>query len=239
MTNGSEGSQSVPPTSNPPITDESPRRDSEGDNAALSSPRGRGSPSPSPPVMGVPGRSAFTRYTRPPPAMGVPGQSAFTRYTRPPPPPPHVVSPGGGFSGEFGAQGVVVGGSGAAAPGVRIGGSPVARKRVREGRGGNSPPAEGAPNRVYCSVCGKMFPTHKALFGHMRSHPERGWRGAHPPPAFRAEEEFLDLHIDRIEVENAAAAAPAPREAEVVQGGEEGQSYGLPDLNNPPPEDSS
>ncbi|KAF5461258.1 hypothetical protein F2P56_021070 [Juglans regia] len=33
-----------------------------------------------------------------------------------------------------------------------------------------------------CYVCGKKFPTTKALFGHMRSHPGRPWRGVVPPP---------------------------------------------------------
>ncbi|KAG2678338.1 hypothetical protein I3760_12G139300 [Carya illinoinensis] len=33
-----------------------------------------------------------------------------------------------------------------------------------------------------CYVCGKKFLTTKALFGHMRSHPGRPWRGVLPPP---------------------------------------------------------
>ncbi|KAF5479142.1 hypothetical protein F2P56_005638 [Juglans regia] len=33
-----------------------------------------------------------------------------------------------------------------------------------------------------CYVCRKKFPTMKALFGHMRSHPGREWRGVLPPP---------------------------------------------------------
>ncbi|XP_077236593.1 C2H2 type zinc finger transcription factor family [Tasmannia lanceolata] len=32
-----------------------------------------------------------------------------------------------------------------------------------------------------CSLCGKTFPSMKSLFGHMRCHPERDWRGIHPP----------------------------------------------------------
>ncbi|XP_055824664.1 zinc finger protein ZAT9-like [Solanum dulcamara] len=32
-----------------------------------------------------------------------------------------------------------------------------------------------------CSMCGKNFPSMKSLFGHMRCHPERAWRGIHPP----------------------------------------------------------
>lgn len=38
-----------------------------------------------------------------------------------------------------------------------------------------------------CSVCGKRFGSWKAVFGHMRSHPDRSWRGVHPPPTFNRE----------------------------------------------------
>ncbi|KAK1430894.1 hypothetical protein QVD17_13997 [Tagetes erecta] len=38
---------------------------------------------------------------------------------------------------------------------------------------------EGKPT---CSQCGKNFPSMKSLFGHMRCHPERVWRGIIPPP---------------------------------------------------------
>ncbi|KAJ6995665.1 hypothetical protein NC653_012498 [Populus alba x Populus x berolinensis] len=31
-----------------------------------------------------------------------------------------------------------------------------------------------------CSTCGRTFASWKAVFGHMRAHPDRGWRGAFP-----------------------------------------------------------
>ncbi|PHT62994.1 hypothetical protein T459_33162 [Capsicum annuum] len=35
--------------------------------------------------------------------------------------------------------------------------------------------------KIICDLCGKDFPSKKSLFGHMRCHPDRDWRGMKPP----------------------------------------------------------
>ncbi|XP_057779576.1 uncharacterized protein LOC130998160 [Salvia miltiorrhiza] len=212
---GNESSSSNPI---PPPTDESPRL------APRHSPHGRGSSpmhswemalfSPPPP--------------RTPPIIGAPGRTAFGPYR---PPAPQWPSTGPSGSRGLGFQAVPVGGRGggvvAAAGGLHIGGCPSGRKRGREGGVGSS----SGGNRVgeggvqHCSVCNKGFGSSKALFGHMRSHPDRGWKGVHPPPAFRAEEEFADLHV-------------APEAEAEPEAGEDENNYRVPDLNQPPPPDS-
>ncbi|CAI9784067.1 unnamed protein product [Fraxinus pennsylvanica] len=44
---------------------------------------------------------------------------------------------------------------------------------------------EGYNKKQTCKICGKGFPSEKSLFGHMRCHPERDWRGIQPPTMAR------------------------------------------------------
>ncbi|KFK32444.1 hypothetical protein AALP_AA6G242600 [Arabis alpina] len=36
--------------------------------------------------------------------------------------------------------------------------------------------------KIRCCLCGKQFQTMHSLFGHMRRHPDRSWKGIRPPP---------------------------------------------------------
>ncbi|CBI24296.3 unnamed protein product, partial [Vitis vinifera] len=40
----------------------------------------------------------------------------------------------------------------------------------------------GGTDQAKCPVCSKGFHSKKAMYGHMRCHPEREWRGINPPP---------------------------------------------------------
>ncbi|XVF69467.1 hypothetical protein PTKIN_Ptkin11bG0084600 [Pterospermum kingtungense] len=49
---------------------------------------------------------------------------------------------------------------------------------------GNQPLNDQQGNeKVSCCICNKEFRSMKSLFGHMRNHPERSWRGIRPPPS--------------------------------------------------------
>ncbi|XP_027172153.1 uncharacterized protein LOC113771788 [Coffea eugenioides] len=50
---------------------------------------------------------------------------------------------------------------------------------VKFKRDGSS--SDAAARETICSICGKDFPSRKSLFGHMRCHPDREWRGMEPP----------------------------------------------------------
>lgn len=64
-----------------------------------------------------------------------------------------------------------------------------------------------------CCLCGKNFPSMKSLFGHMRSHPDREWRGIQPPPATAKAattsptSTLSDADDDQIQIADSASAA--------------------------------
>ncbi|KAJ7953217.1 Zinc finger protein [Quillaja saponaria] len=96
-------------------------------------------------------------------------------------PTPVLVTVGGGDGEGSGGSSAVGGGLT-----VKKGGDD--RALLASSSGGSKPlkrraeildPPQGPPS---CRVCGKEFTTWKAVFGHMRLHPERTWRGSFPPP---------------------------------------------------------
>lgn len=53
---------------------------------------------------------------------------------------------------------------------------------VAEGEGSSRIQSEATEeNKNTCCICRKNFQTGKALYGHMRVHPNRGWKGIRPP----------------------------------------------------------
>nr|GMC59808.1 protein VASP homolog [Ipomoea batatas]GME10073.1 protein VASP homolog [Ipomoea batatas] len=112
---------------------------------------------------------------------------------------------------------------------------------------GEIAPAGQAAGDFACEICGARYPTEKAMFGHLRCHKDRGWRGAFSPPTFSMEEfaeyqEHLvkpeEEQLREIEAEERAAAGQrvvldVDLNVEVAPV----EEFILPDLNLPPPEE--
>ncbi|KAL6953026.1 hypothetical protein U1Q18_011485 [Sarracenia purpurea var. burkii] len=182
---------------------------------------------------------------------------------------------GGGTSSSMFSSGVGIGGVGAEV--LRIGGDSgvfAQRKRTREGDVGagpsrtvqvNSPPpsppppppppVEGQP--FLCTICTREFRTDRGLCGHMRSHADRPWRGAFPPPVFNRDE-FYEAGVGHLlnrpaedaghrAEESGALAGQGDAAAEMpgrqrdstaaVSEASGGERQILPDLNETPPRD--
>lgn len=76
-----------------------------------------------------------------------------------------------------------------------------------------------------CATCGKIFGSWKAVFGHLRSHPERDYRGAFPPP--KMWEEMLRQEALRRHGQNQGSM-----EMGSLVGATSGRGIGI-DLNGP------
>ncbi|XP_031107730.1 uncharacterized protein C11orf96 homolog [Ipomoea triloba] len=106
---------------------------------------------------------------------------------------------------------------------------------------GEIAPAGQAVGDFACEVCGARYPTEKAMFGHLRSHKDRGWRGAFRPPTFTIEEfaEYQE-HLVKPEEEQLREIEAEERvvldvdlNAEVAPV----EEFILPDLNLSPPDE--
>ncbi|KAJ8637064.1 hypothetical protein MRB53_011331 [Persea americana] len=57
-----------------------------------------------------------------------------------------------------------------------------------------------------CSVCGKDFKSMKSLSGHMRCHPDRGWRGIQPPTAKNSSSSTIsESRVQKMDYQNDSA----------------------------------
>ncbi|XWS28384.1 hypothetical protein CRYUN_Cryun25bG0064200 [Craigia yunnanensis] len=59
--------------------------------------------------------------------------------------------------------------------------SKIVSPKATDGAGDPSLNDQEGNEKVNCCICNKDFRSMKSLFGHMRNHPERGWRGIRPP----------------------------------------------------------
>ncbi|GMI74293.1 hypothetical protein HRI_001098600 [Hibiscus trionum] len=71
--------------------------------------------------------------------------------------------------------------------------------------------------KVSCCICNKEFKSLKSLFGHMRNHPERNWRGIRPPPSDKnsccssVSENDEALEVDQVKGSNSDLLKSLPK----------------------------
>lgn len=99
------------------------------------------------------------------------------------------------------------------APGDVVAGPPSPHPQPEAGQ------AAGPVGEFVCDICHARYPTEKAMFGHLRCHKDRAWRGAFSPPTFSMEEfaeyqEHLvkseEEQLREIEAEETALLLPPP-----------------------------
>ncbi|KAI6690736.1 hypothetical protein NL676_027564 [Syzygium grande] len=75
------------------------------------------------------------------------------------------------------------------------------RRKFKRSRSNNNSRGSSATNdHRTCVICAKSFPSMKSLYGHMRLHPERDWRGVQPPPATAAKQSSSSTVSDSVVV---------------------------------------
>ncbi|KAL0726078.1 hypothetical protein Bca4012_022171 [Brassica carinata] len=126
------------------------------------------------------------------------------------------------------------------ASGSKAGEEESAKKPRKKGSSELINPPDGPPK---CNICGRSFPSWKAVFGHLRTHKDRGYHGYLPPPTFNAAVEasggavaascggggiglgtgglHIDLNVDPIDKEEETGTGSTPKF----------------DLNRSPPQD--
>lgn len=114
-----------------------------------------------------------------------------------------------------------------------------------------------------CNICGRVFGSWKAVFGHLRSHKNRNYQGFHPPPKFSVAKTFTipgpnsAFVLVAAGVGSSGGSVAAAGGGEGISGSEGGRGFDLNvepveeddqkmtefgsiakfDLNKPPPKD--
>ncbi|KFK30213.1 hypothetical protein AALP_AA7G232500 [Arabis alpina] len=127
----------------------------------------------------------------PPLAMGTTGSAVATATTEP-------MIGGSGESGKKKKVGRPRKGDVAAKAGGSGEEGEVVKKARKKGSSTLTHPPEGPP---ICNICRKEFVSWKGVFGHLRSHKNRDYKGYQPPPTFNAAEEGFGLGTGGVDID--------------------------------------